>query len=221
MKNVLSVAIMLLLTAGCADMSGLLLSPAPSEQSVPAEFNLREQKDKSVLVMVDESIGSGADPAVIRALSTAVVLNLQKQVKIKPDNILIPKEVSESGTGVSDIYRMGPIDAGQRADADFVLFVTIVDYELYTAGYKDYYTGELAARSLLYEVRTGEKVWPRESGGRVSRVRIELETKGRQVIFSDLVSSTAHCITRYLYNCNYRRFKTAYEQVDYMNLNDF
>lgn len=216
-KYMLVLGICFLGLAGGCQVSSVMFEPTPREKKVPAEFNLKQalNDDKNVLIVVDRSIGSGADKELIEGLTVSVGEMLRKNAKItdkKVHNLSQYSDMEHLGNG---FMQLGPYEAGERTDNEFVLFVTILNYELYPAGHKDYYTGELAARASIYSMETVQPVWPMERGGKDLRMRVELETQGRQQALAKLLSSMAHGITRYLYDCKRGNFRSAYEAVDY------
>lgn len=77
-----------------------------------------------------------------------------------------------------------------------------------------YYTGHMVTRSMIFD-DAGTQLWPKDSPGRLTRSRVEVETEGSEATRMDLVGATTHCVCRYLYDCPKPDFNTKYEEVDY------
>ena len=200
--------------AGC-NVFGWLVSETAHEQKVKAQFKLADYSNERVLVFVDSLRGLNDGYGLKEKLDTSIENYLIKKVRLKKENILGKDELSELRSGRPDFDRMSPVVVGRELGAGKVLYVRMEKYDLYNIDGRDYYEGFLMTRSILFDVQTGAVVWPGSATGEVVRVKVELETKGLDVALTRLTTATAHCITRFFYNCHKDRFKISEEQVIY------
>ena len=109
---------------------------------------------------------------------------------------------------------MKPSDVGKTLGADLVLFVNVVEAKLENMPDTDIYSSSLDAKAFLIDTSTGVNLWPEQSSGRNISVGFEMEERGQKAAISRLSKSTAHCITRYLYNCKVAYFKIRDDKSD-------
>ena len=201
-------------TAGC-NVFGWLVSETAHEQKVKAQFKLADYGKEGVLVFVDSLKKMNVGYGLEEKLEGSIENYLVKQVRLKKENILGADELSKLRSSRPDFDRMSPVMVGDALGAGKVLYVRIENYNLYNIDGRDYYEGSLITRSILFDVQTGAVVWPGSATGEVVRVKVELETKGLEAALTRLTTATAHCITRYFYNCPKDRFRISEEQVIY------
>ena len=202
-------------SCGGCNVFGWLVSETAHEEKVKAQFKLADYGKEGVLVFVDSlkkiNVGYGLE----EKLEGAVENYLVKKVRLKKENILGGDELSKLRSSRPDFDRMSPVMVGEALGVGKVLYVRIENYNLYNIDGRDYYEGFLLTRSVLFDVGTGAVVWPDTRAGKVIRVKVDLETAGREIALARLATATAHCITRFFYNCPKDRFRISEEQVIY------
>jgi hypothetical protein len=140
---------------------------------------------------------------------------LVKKAGIKSKYIVSYQEISQLQARRKDFAELSPVQVGDALDVGLVLYILIENYSLYAIADHDYYNGSLFTRSVLFDVSASEVLWPLDGDGRTVKAVIEFENKGRKAALDRLTTTTAHCISRYLYNCSRAKFKTSAEQRDY------
>ena len=100
-----------------------------------------------------------------------------------------------------------PEQIGSALDADLVLLVVVVDYQVSQVGDTDLNNGVLSVRASIIKAGTGEKLWPSMEPAKIIRVGFESERRTPDTAAAHLSAAAAHCVTRYLYNCPKNKFK--------------
>ena len=213
-------AVVLFVLGGCVlcgscNMIGVIGSKSYSEQKVPAEFMLKDVAEGGVLIFVDEAGGGREELELRPGLSEVVGAFLVKKARIKSKNLLSPDRLSQLRDQREDFSSLSPVQLGRAAGAAVVLYILVEDYELYAMGEQMYHSGSLVARSILFDVASGRALWPRRGDGRVVKAKVEIETGGRAPTLNRLIATTAHCITRNLYDCPKPTYRTADEDGGY------
>jgi len=134
-------------------------------------------------------------------------LYLVEKAEFNAENIIL-SSLSDSKTLLLD-----PKKIARSQGAGYLLLVQVDKYETDFLQIRDYFAGELITRAILFDVDSGETLWPSQPEGKMIHIAVEMETKGRDALVSRLTSATAHCILRYLYPCEKLKFKTADERV--------
>lgn len=217
MKTVLLIVVTTgcLLCSGCGIVS-VLGDATPSEKKVPAEFPLKKYAKGNVLVFVDRTRTSNVTFGFHSELERALNAYMEKKVRVSK-KYMIPSEILEQlKQQRSDFDRLSPVEIGSKLGASVVLYVLIEDYSLYQLRNRNYYTGSVMTRSIVFDVATGKVLWPGGDSGRVIRAKVEVETKGTGEVVNRLTNTVAHCITRYFYNCSQARFRTI-DEVEQIN----
>ncbi len=203
-----------LFCSGC-NVFGLLVSETIHEERSKAQFRLAEYGKEGVLLFVDSLKRTNVAYGFQEELEGSIEHYLVKKARLKRKNILDWDALSELRSSRPDFDRMSPVKVGEALGVGKVLYVRIENYSLYNIDGRDYYEGFLVTRSVLFDVGTGAVVWPDTRAGKVIRVKVDLETKGREATVARLTTATAHCITRFFYNCPRDRFRISEEQVIY------
>jgi hypothetical protein len=214
-KLAMSFGLAVVFLCGGCNLLGLLASETIHEEKVTAQFKLSEYGKEGVLVFVDSLKKINVAYGLEEKLEGSIENYLVKKVRLKKENILGGDELSELRSSRPDFDRMSPVMVGEALGVGKVLYVRIENYSLFNIDGKDYYEGFLVTRSVLFDVGTGAVVWPDTMTGKVIRVKVDLETKGREAALARLTTATAHCITRYFYNCPRDQFKISEEHVIY------
>ncbi len=202
--------IAVVLSGGC-NVVGFMGSPTSHERKVPAEYKLQRTRSM-ILVFVDEARSSSVGFHVRGMLDKAVAAYLVKKVRIENNNIVTPADYTSSS--IAAYAGLSPAQIGQKAGADLVLYVRIDKYELNEMDRRGYYDGAMITRSVIVDVDSAKVLWPASKEARLNRIKVELETGGREAALSRLMLGTAHCITRYFYDCRRNRFRWGDERKE-------
>lgn len=194
--------------SGCGVVS-MMGTPGQYENKIPAEYDLTKQKDRKILVLVEQPGWLSAQANLRCDLTEAIRKNLTAKGKaeIPPKYILSYKELSELRSNKSDFSSLSPAAVGKALGADVVLLVTIENYQVSEVAESGYYNGSLSVQAAVFETATGEKVWPGDAAGKSIEVGFDTGERGKEEAAKRLVTACAYCITRYLYNCPKYEFK--------------
>lgn len=198
-------------SSGCG-IVGVAGTQNAYEKKIPAEYDLTGQKDRKLLVLVEQPGWLSTEVNLRYYLTGAIRESFITNVKIPSEYIISYNELSEFRSNKSDFSSLSPIEVGQALGADIVLMVMIEDYQLNEMPDTDYYNGFLGAQAILFETATGLKLWPESEMGKNIKVGFEAE-RNRELAVDRLVSAAAHCITRYFYNCPKYKFKIFDEGI--------
>lgn len=206
-------AILSALTAGC-EVVGNLATERESEKSIPAEFKLARTEGKIAVVAIMP--GWIKTPIDLRVtLTDAINLTLEKKAGIDKAKLTEYADVMKARAVLSEDKKDIAFEIAGKLGAKYVLVVQITDFDLSTFAEKDFYNGTMQTKSCLFD-SNGTKLWPMgEEGSRDITVGIEAEKGIVKTAVEKLSMATAHCITRYFYNCNTARFRIAEEQKKY------
>ena len=192
--------------SGCVAL-GVLLSEGPFEKGIPPAYNLKEQQDRKVLVWVECPHSANADFDVQEKLATAFKLYLVGKAGFDSENIIL-SSLDDSESLSLDIKKIA-----RSRGAGYLLLVQVDKYEADYLQIRDYYAGEMISRAVLFDVDSGETLWPSQPGGKMVHVAFEMESEGRDALVNRLTSTTAHCVLRNLYPCDKLKYKTAGERI--------
>jgi len=192
--------------SGCVALS-FLLSEGPFEKGMPPAYNLQEQQERKVLIWVECPRSANADFDVQEKLATAFRLYLVGKAGFEPENIII------SSLSDGEALLLDPKKIARSQGAGYLLLVQVDKYESDYLQIRDYYAGEMISRAVLYDVDSGETLWPSQPEGKMVHVAFEMESGGREALVNRLTSATAHCVSRNLYPCEKLKYKTAGERV--------
>lgn len=199
------VMLLAILMAGGCNVISFLASPGPFEKKIPPEYNLEAQQDRKVLLLIECPRSSGVDYDVKKKLISGFEVYLISQMEIDPGNIVHSQPSLGQGM-VED-----PVKTAQALGAGYVLLVQVDNYRLAPLNTGKYVTGEMLSRAVLMDADLGIAVWPKDPGGKIVHIGVDLETKGRDLALTRLISATTHCVLRYLYPCEKLKFKNSDE----------
>ncbi|RKY13513.1 MAG: hypothetical protein DRP52_02570 [Planctomycetota bacterium] len=209
-SRITAIVIMLLCVvftvSGCVALS-FLLSSGPYEKKIPPAYDLKAQQDRKVFVWVECPRSANADFDVQDKLITAFQLYLTEKAGFNAGNIILNSSVSNKS------LLLDPKKVARSQGAGYLLLVQVDKYEADFLQVREYFAGELVTRAVLFDVHSGQTLWPNQPEGKMIHIAVEMETEGRNALVSRLTSATAHCILRYLYPCEKLKFKTADERV--------
>lgn len=189
---------------GC-NIVGFLASPGPFEKKIPAQYDLQDQQDRKILLLVECPRSSGVDYDVKKDLVTGFEGYLLTQMHIDPENVILAPSALDK-TASQD-----PVEMARELGAGYVLLVQVDTYQLAPLNNSKYFTGRMISRAILMDADLKTTVWPKEQSGKVVHITVHLETEGRDVALSRLVSGTTHCVLRYLYPCEKLKYKISDE----------
>lgn len=195
--------------SGCkyAPFVGLLGTPSYHEREVPAEYDLAEHTDRKILVFVNQPAYLNAQANLRFHLTKAINKYLIRNVGILPEHVVSYSELSEFRSAQSDFSLLSPVEVGTAFDANMVLLVVLEDYQLDEIAETGYHKGFLSTRTVLFDTAGGEKLWPKSAKSKSIKVGFEFEDRGREVAIARLVTASAYCTVRYLYDCPKNKFR--------------
>ena len=203
--------------AGCGVAGGIagnLATETEYERAIPAEFKLAKTEGK-IAVVVSQP-GWIKTPIDLRiALTDAFNVALEEKVKIKKERLLPYTDVLELRRGLPDEKKDDPFEIASKLNAQYVLAVQITDFELSTFAEENLFNGTMLTKSCLFDINA-KKLWPQDANeaGRKITVGFEDEKGTVKSAVEQLSAATAHCVTRYFYDCKAIRFKIAEEQKE-------
>jgi hypothetical protein len=203
---------------GCG-AAGVLLTPNFHEQKMPAEYKLAMQTKKGLLVFVDGAAGVTRSRDVIPDLTEVTKELLVQRAKVNRKHITSDQKLESLRARRDNLSAMSPVLIGKESGSGLVLYILIEDYDLNQIDKKrGYYDGLLVTRSLIFDVASGNVLWPANGQGKRTISKFALETKGKEIAKDRLALTAAHCITRYLYDCPKPKFKASDEFVMYKEI---
>ena len=203
--------------AGCrtaGSLGGILSSETEYERAIPAEFKLAKTEGKIVVVV--------SQPAWIKTpvdlrgtLTDTFNLALEEGAKIKKERLFPYTHVLELRRNLPDEKKDDPFEIALKLNAQYVLVVQITDFELSTFAEEDLFNGLMKTKSCLFNINT-EKLWPQDANGVGREITVGFEAEKRTVksAVEQLSAATAHCVTRYFYDCKAIKFRIAEEQKE-------
>ncbi|MFH1370178.1 MAG: hypothetical protein ABII09_02665 [Planctomycetota bacterium] len=202
----------LCLQAGCQPgIVALLGTPTSAESEIPAEYDLTQQKDQKILVLVDQPSYLNAHANLRYFLTDTVNKMLQMRLKIQPEFLIDYDKLAEFRSSTPDFSLLSPDKIGSALGADLVLLIVVNDCRVSDIGQTGYLSGELNAEAQLIRTSSGEKLWPTLEQAKAVKVGFESERRGQDAAAVRLVVAAAHCVTRYLYNAPKNQFKISDE----------
>ncbi len=207
-------AVIAIMYCGGCNVAGFIANPTAHEKKVPAEYNLRGS-DQKIMVYVDEGRATRAGFNFRAQLDEMIGIYLTKRVRPRKDVIVRYAGYLPSRESAIADDQASPAQIGAEAGADMVLYVRIEKFGLKEMDTRGYFNGSLATRSLLIRTSDEQVLWPLDKGGKIVRINVPFEKDGSEKTLNILARSTAHCITRYLYNCPGDEFRSGYEQTEY------
>ena len=203
----------LLTQAGC-NIITVISTPTRAETKSEAEFNLAAEKNRKILVLVDQPTYLECHPNLRYFITDTVIKLFQQQAKIPDSNFISYNALAEFRSNTPDFSLMPPEKVGSALGADYVLLIAVSKCRISQIGDTGYVGGNLVAQAQLFRVAGGEKVWPALEQAKIVRVGFESEKRGSDAAAVRLSFAAAHCVTRYLYNCPQTKFKISDEITD-------
>ena len=211
--------------AGC-QLAGNLATETESEKVVPAEFQMADTEGKIVVIVTQPAWIK--TPVDLRAtLTDAFNFAIEKKAGIKKDRLSPYADVLNARLALPEDKRDSAFDIAGKLSAKYVIIVQVLDFDLSTFAEKDFYNGSMQTKTCLFDVNES-KLWPEKSdnlenaenaeskeGCRDMTVGIEAEKGTVKTAVERLSVATAHCVSRYFYNCKKPLFRIAEEQKKY------
>ena len=193
---------------GCG-IGSMIGTPTRHEKKIPAEYELREQEDKKILILVEQPARLIATANLRYYLTRDIREYLRKKIRIPADGLISYENLVEFRNNRANFSRTSPLEVGRGLQADIVLLVAVEDFRLYNMAETGFLKGFLSSRTVILDTSTGEKVWPKSFEGKGIKVGFEFDVRNVEVAVSRLSAASAHCITRYFYDCPMDKFKIA------------
>jgi len=197
------------LTSGTA---GLLSSETESEKVTPAEFNLVKTQGK-IVVFVSQPAWIKTPMDLRVTLIDAVNAALEEKAQIKKERLIPYADVLKSRMELADEKRNDPFEVASKLNAQYVLVIEIADFDLSTFAEEDFFNGLMVTKSCLFDANSN-KLWTQDANEGCREITVGFEDEkgtAKSAVFR-LSAATAHCVTRYLYNCKANYFRIAEEQ---------
>jgi hypothetical protein len=202
----------LLPQAGCAPgIVSVLTTPTSAEMTVPPEYDITKEKGKKILTLVEQSYFLRANPNLRYFITIGINKIFEDRAKIKPEMFISYDALAELRSSTPDFSILTPAEVGSKLGADFVLVVTINNYQLDDKNEPGFFAGRLEVQAQLFSVSPAEKLWPAMEPARRVVVGFESARGGADTASLRLAGDVARCVTRYLYNCLKNEFKSADE----------
>ena len=190
---------------------GALATPTSYEIKIPSEYDLDKNKSQKMLVLVEQPAWTASEANIRLYLTQAIEGHLTDKIDIKPEMFVLYRKLADMRNNSADFATLSPVEIGKALDANMVLYVIIDDFGLYALSDAGYYRGQLDIRSGLYNVASGQRLWPESGGLRAVSVGVEMQ-KEHEKTAQRLANSMAKCIVRYFYDCPKPEFKIADER---------
>jgi hypothetical protein len=212
MKKLLVICLfgMLLCCGGCRAVAALS-TPTQWEIKIPAEYNLGDNKPQKMLVLVEQPSLTAVEVNIRVYLTQAIESFVVEKVGIKADAFVPYQKLADMRSGSAEFASLSPVEAGKALGATMVLYVVIDNFGLYGLSDAGYYKGQLDTRSGLYDVASGQMLWPQAGELKAASVGFEMH-KEQEKAARRLAASMAKCIVRNFYDCPKPEFKVADER---------
>ena len=204
---------MLSCSAGCGIVS-LLGTPTNYEKRIPAEYDLSEHADQKILVLVDQPGWLNAEVNLRYYLTRAISQGLVDNAGVLPEKVITYNELVEFRSNNPQFAQLAPTEVGKALNADIVLLVMVNGYQLSRIPQSGYYKGFLNTQAVLFESKSGKKLWPELEENKSVKVGFELEIGDIKAAAGRLAAASAYCTSRYFYNCRKNKFKISDDKIN-------
>lgn len=194
---------------GCSAV-GIIAAPTQSEEDVPAEFDISEISGP-ILIYVRQPGWIKSPVDLRRDITDSMTLTLEKKAGISAEMLIDYDRVVSLRRSFDDRQRDEPFTFAEKLSAEYVMVVEIVGFDLSTFAERNFYNGTMQTRTCLYDGK-GKKLWPEDKGCRDITVGVEAEKGTVETVVKTFSMATAHCISRYYYNCRKARFSIPEEK---------
>ena len=205
---VVVLSVSMLFSGGCG-FPGVIFEQTPREKIIPAEYDLSELTGSRFLVLVKQPGWLNVKANMRYYLTKHINRELTMRIKIPKENLVSYQQLKEFRSSRPDFSYLSLEQIGSQFKVDFILVVTVSQFELLEMPRENYHRGFMASQCSLYDAKSGDKLWPDSSSGKNIMVGFEIEDKGQRMATERLANSTAYCTVRYLYGCQIGKFKIA------------
>jgi hypothetical protein len=200
---------------GCAPgLVSVLGTPTSAETKVPPEYDITKEKGKKVLTLVEQPYFLRTNPNLRYIITVCINKILEDRAKIRPEMFISYDALAQLRSSAADFSMLTPAQVGSQLGADYVLVVTINNYQLGDKNEQGFFTGRLEAQAQLFSVSTAEKLWPEMETARKVMVGFDSVRSSADSATLRLAGNAAHCVTRFLYKCPINQFKSADEESE-------
>jgi len=201
-----------LFCSGCGLIS-LAGTPSNAERKIKAQYPIASKNEK-ILVLVDQP-GWLSAPLILRdRVSERINSSLVQLAKVNSNKVVPYRTLSDFRSKREDFSLMSPVEAAKLLGADVLLLVQLDAYSLTNMEETNYFSGSLGAHVVLIETKTGTQLWPKEGKAKNILTGYEVARTDTEGALGRLANSLAHCVTRYFYDCPYKKFKIADDRTD-------
>ncbi len=202
-----------LLSGGCG-LVALLGTPSGTEETIPAQYDISQSYDEKILVLVNQPGWVDSPVNMRKEITNKINAYFKVYFKKMPQTSIIDYETVKEVTGGDfTLENMMPAEIAKKFDAGLVLYVEIIDYQFMRLT-SDNFSADIKTVSTLYDGHTGNVLWPKERGGSVVSLAVELE-KGAEKTIARLAVANAHCILRNFYDCRRVKYRVPEETKGY------
>lgn len=203
----------MLLCGGCGLVS-VLGTPSGSEETVPAQYDISQKYNEKVLVLVNQPGWVNSPVNMRKEITNKINAYFKVFFKDMPETSLIDYDtVRQTINADFTLDNLNPVEVAKKFDAGLVLYVDIVNFNFMRLTSENF-SAEMQTVSTLYDARTGEILWPKERGGSMVSLVVELE-KGVEATIARISTANAHCILRNFYDCRRVKFRVPQETRRY------
>jgi hypothetical protein len=200
---------------GCAPgIVSVLGTPTSAETTVVPEYDITKEKGKKILTLVEQPYFLRANPNLRYLITVCVNKILEDRAKIRPEMFISYDALADLRSSTVDFSSLTPAQVGSKLGADYVLVITLTQFQLDDKNEPGFFTGRLEARAQLFSVSPPEKLWPAMETARTVKVGFDSVRTTADGATLRLAGSAAHCVTRYLYNCPKNQFKSSDEETE-------
>ncbi len=200
---------------GCAPgLVSVLGTPTSAEMTVTPEYDITKEKGKKILTLVEQPYFLRANPNLRYFITVGVNKILEDRAKIRPEMFISYDALAELRSSTPDFSMLTPPEVGSKLGADYVLVVTINNYQLGDKNEQGFFTGRLEAQAQLFSASTAEKLWPEMESARKVIVGFDSVRSSADAAALRLAGGAAHCVTRFLYKCPKNQFKSSDEESE-------
>ncbi|MBN2511893.1 MAG: hypothetical protein JXB18_03035 [Sedimentisphaerales bacterium] len=201
------VSVVILFAGSGCNLFGFLSSPSAFEKTIKPEFELKSHQAQKVYVWVEPTPSSRIDVKTADLLAQSVGIQLNKKAGIWKNNII----VGSSLEGQKDML-IRPEALAEKAGAGLVLYIQVESFETINHHSNKIYSGRLASRAALLDVKTGQVLWPANINGLETDIAIEMMAQGEDAMVSRLCAAASHCIVRNFYACRKTEYRVDEER---------
>ena len=176
----------MLVTSGCtriAALATILSTPGRHERKVTAEYNISEQKNKKVLVLVQQSSWIDCDYNLQYYLTKRINDILTKKAGLSAGNIIDYDSLFEVRSDATNFSMWSLADTGNKLGANFILLVTIEQYLIESMPLTEFINGSMSANAAVFTVEGEERLWPASEQSRLIKVGFEAGKDNKQLSF--------------------------------------